>query len=275
MNETTQIATARRPLAEKSTVEEIRARFDQDVERFSNSESGQQAVPDAPLILELVSQCAATHLRPGSRLLDLGCGAGNFTLRVLRLVQPLECHLLDLSQPMLNRARSRLKQAGASSIHTYQTDLRKFECAENSFDCILAGAVLHHLRDEADWLRVFSQMHRWLRAGGVLYVADAMVFETPSVCELMWHRFGRHLESLGGAEYRNKVFDYIDKEDSPRSMLFQLDLLRRVGFSQCDVLHRNGISGCYHAVKGSRNQSEPNSDQDNPVTSLISEFSRL
>lgn len=72
------------PIADKSTIEEIRARFDVDVERFSSLETGQQATIDAPLVLELVAQNAATHLVSGNAVLDLGCGAGNFTLCVMR-----------------------------------------------------------------------------------------------------------------------------------------------------------------------------------------------
>ena len=49
----------------KSTVEQIRARFDNDVERFSNLETGQSATIDAPLVLELISQ-AATATNPAS-----------------------------------------------------------------------------------------------------------------------------------------------------------------------------------------------------------------
>jgi tRNA (cmo5U34)-methyltransferase len=30
----------------------------------------------------------------------------------------------------------------------------------------------------------------------------------------MWERYGEYLESLGGKDYRTRVFDYIDKEDS-------------------------------------------------------------
>jgi hypothetical protein len=41
-----------RPLAEKSTLDEIRARFDNDAERLSRLETGQQAAIDAPLIRE-------------------------------------------------------------------------------------------------------------------------------------------------------------------------------------------------------------------------------
>jgi hypothetical protein len=48
----------------KSTVEEIRQRFDADVERFSNLETGQSATVDAPLALALVAEAATASLVP-------------------------------------------------------------------------------------------------------------------------------------------------------------------------------------------------------------------
>jgi tRNA (cmo5U34)-methyltransferase len=234
---------------EKSTVEQIRDRFDHEVDRFSRLETGQQATVDAPLVLELVAQTASTHLRPGDVVLDLGCGAGNFTLRVLQEVCRLQCHLVDLSRPMLERAGQRIQATGNTSVHLYQTDLRKLDLPSASVDAILAGATLHHLRDEADWANVFAKLHRWLKPGGRLYVADLATFDTPEVQQLMWNRYGRYLETLGGAEYRDKVFAYIEKEDSPRSLPFQLELLRHVGFSRYDVLHRHQVFACYFAVK--------------------------
>jgi tRNA (cmo5U34)-methyltransferase len=237
------------PLANKSSLEEIRARFDQDVERFSNLETGQQATVDAPLVLELVAQTCARHLRPGGAVLDIGCGAGNFTLRVLQGVGRLHCSLVDLSQPMLDRAEQRVRAQGAVSVQTYQSDLRALSFAQNSFDCILAGAVLHHLRDDDDWKSAFARFHNWLKPGGRIYVSDLAYFDAPDAQELMWDRYARYLESLGGEAYRDKVLAYIDKEDSPRSLPFQLDLLKATGFSAYDVLHRNSVFACYFGVK--------------------------
>ena len=51
----------------KSTVEQIRQRFDNDVERFSNLETGQSATIDAPLVLELITQAATAK--------NIGCTA--------------------------------------------------------------------------------------------------------------------------------------------------------------------------------------------------------
>jgi tRNA (cmo5U34)-methyltransferase len=237
------------PLAEKSTLEEIRTRFDGDVERFSNLETGQRAVIDAPICLELVAKTCRRYLPPQSAVLDLGCGAGNFTLRVLQETGPFHSHLADLSQPMLTRAEQRVRAAGAASVHTYQSDLRALTFPDNSLDCILAGAVLHHLRDDHDWASAFARFHSWLKPGGRLYVSDLAYFDVPDAQELMWERYGQYLESYGGEETRAQVFAYIDKEDSPRSLPYQLDLLKATGFSHYDVLHRNSVFACYFAVK--------------------------
>ena len=237
------------PLAKKSTLDEIRARFDHDVERFSNLETGQQATIDAPLVLDLVAHTCRRYLKPHGTVLDLGCGAGNFTLRVLHEVNQLHCHLVDLSRPMLDRAEQRVRAAGAASVATHQSDLRTLPFQENSFDCILAGAVLHHLRDDDDWICAFRRFHAWLKPGGRIYVADLAYFDVPDAQDVMWERYGQYLETVGGPGYRTKVFDYIDREDSPRSLPFQLDLLKSTGFSAYDVLHRNSVFACYFGVK--------------------------
>ena len=237
------------PLSEKSSLEEIRERFDHEVERFSQLETGQQAIVDAPLVLELLAQSAAKRLHPDSALLDLGCGAGNFTLRILKEISPLQCHLVDLSRPMLERAQTRIQATGVTSITCHQIDMRQLDFPSHSFDCIVAGAVLHHLRDEADWTNFFAHLYAWLKPGGRLYVADFTIFDAADVQELMWNRFGQHLETLGGVPYREKVFAYVQKEDSPRSLPFQFEMLRRSGFKEYDVLHRNGLNVCYFGTK--------------------------
>ncbi|MBL0382274.1 MAG: hypothetical protein JKP90_22230 [Desulfofustis sp. PB-SRB1] len=51
-------------LNQKSTTEQIRKRFDGDVERFSHLETGQSATVDAPLAMELIAR-AAIAATPG------------------------------------------------------------------------------------------------------------------------------------------------------------------------------------------------------------------
>src|SRR2546426_6157471 len=100
----------------KSTPEEIRARFDKDVERFSNLETGQSATIDAPLALELIARAAAVTNPQARHVLDIGCGAGNYTLKLLQHLPGLEATLIDLSELMLGRAKQRVSAATTGRV---------------------------------------------------------------------------------------------------------------------------------------------------------------
>jgi tRNA (cmo5U34)-methyltransferase len=237
------------PLSKKSTTEDIRERFDQDVDRFSNLETGQQATIDATLAMELITQAAVAATPTIRRVLDIGCGAGNNTLKLLQLRPGFASDLLDLSAPMLDRARQRVSAAGAKPILTFHSDFRSADLPAGGYDVILAAAVLHHLRDDADWEAAFRKIYTLLAPSGSVWITDLVFHEIPAVQELMWRRYGDYLESLDGPAYREKVFSYIDREDSPRPLTYQLDLLRRVGFSGVDVLHKNSNFAAFGAVK--------------------------
>lgn len=234
----------------KSTVDEIRQRFDADVERFSNLQTGQSATVDAPLAMELIAEAAAATTPRAEHILDVGCGAGNYTLKLLELLPNRDATLMDLSQPMLDRARERVEAATTGRITTIQGDIREINLSEEQFDIVLAAAVLHHLRTDEEWRQVFAGLFRALRPGGSLWIFDLVESSIPSVQKLMQHRYGEYLAHLKDETYRDHVFAYIEREDTPRSLLSQLDLLRQVGFVQVDVLHKNVCFAAFGALKG-------------------------
>jgi tRNA (cmo5U34)-methyltransferase len=80
-------------------------------------------------------------------------------------------------------------------------------------------------------------------------VADLCTFSIPDLQEIMWRRYADYLTSLGGEDYKENIFGYIEKEDSPRPLPFQLGLLKTTGFFDYDVLHRNSVFACYVGVK--------------------------
>lgn len=233
----------------KSTPDEIRQRFDADVERFSNLETGQSATIDAPLVLDLVVSAAAATTPGATRSLDVGSGAGNYTLKLLEALPDLDVDLLDLSAPMLERAAQRLAEVAEGAVRTVQADIREAQLEAEGYDIVMAAATLHHLRTPDEWRHVFGKLFQALRPGGSIWISDLVLHDLPVVQEVMWRRYGDYLVSLGGSEYRDHVFAYIEREDSPQSLAFQLELLEQVGFERVDVLHKNGPFAAFGGVK--------------------------
>ena len=233
----------------KSSVDQIRARFDADVERFSNLETGQSATIDAPLVLELISEAAAVSTPGAQHILDVGCGAGNNALKLLGRLPGRDVTLNDLSAPMLERAAQRVGAATTGRVTTLQADIRELELGHDTFDIIVAAAVLHHLRSDDEWEALFAKFHRALRPGGSIWISDLIQHTSPVVQAMMWRRYGEYLTGLRDEAYRDHVFAYVEQEDTPRSLMFQIDQLRAAGFGDVEILHKNSCFAAFGAVK--------------------------
>jgi tRNA (cmo5U34)-methyltransferase len=235
--------------SKKATNQQIKERFDNDVERFSNLETGQQTTIDAPLTMELCTE-AAKYANPyATELLDIGCGAGNYTLKMLSKVPNLNCVLNDLSMPMLQKAKERVSPQTTGTVTLIQDDMRNLDLPDNHFDIILAAATLHHLRDDNDWELMFNKIYKALKPGGSFWVSDLITHQSELINKLFEDKYASHLETLGGPEYRQKVVDYVSYEDTPRSLNYQLELLAKVGFENIDVLHKNSCFAAFGAIK--------------------------
>jgi tRNA (cmo5U34)-methyltransferase len=151
---------------------------------------------------------------------------------------------------MLDRALERVSAATRGNVGAVQLDVRAYDPGQERFDVILAAAVLHHLRGEAEWQAVFAHFYAALRPGGSLWIADLVSHDHPAIQALMWARYGDYLEAQpGGPAYRERVFAYVAREDSPRSLAWQLDLLRASGFTRVEVLHKHGPFAAFGALK--------------------------
>ena len=235
--------------ATKSTVEEIRVRFDHEVERFSNLETGQQATVDAPLAMALIAEAAGKVNPHAKSLLDIGCGAGNYSLKMLERCPNMDVTLTDLSGAMLKRAVEQVGKVTTGKVTAVQGDIRELELGVEQFDVICAAAVLHHLRGAEEWRIVFEKIYVALKPGGSFWVSDLIEHSDRRIQALMWERYGAYLENLKNKSYRDEVFAYINQEDTPRPLMFQLDLMRTVGFEGVEVLHKNSCFAAFGAIK--------------------------
>ena len=234
----------------KSTVDEIRQRFDADVERFSNLQTGQSTTIDAALVLDLIAAAAAAVTPDATHLLDIGCGAGNYALRLLVELPDLAVDLVDLSRPMLDRAAERVGPTTSGEVRTFQSDVRSLDLSPERYDVVVAAAVLHHLRTDDEWDAVFASVYRSLKPGGTFWISDLVTHTLSAVQNAMWSRYGEYLVGLRDEAYRDHVFAYVEREDSPRPLVEQLDRLRAAGFERVEVLHKTSVFAAFGGVKG-------------------------
>jgi tRNA (cmo5U34)-methyltransferase len=234
----------------KSSLQEIEERFDKDVERFSNLETGQATTLDATFNMNLITD-AINQLYPDLKeVLDIGCGAGNYPVKLLQKTGTTNVTLVDLSQPMLDKAKERVQTLTTGTVTTFKSDFRTVGLPDQKFDVIIATAVLHHLRDDQDWETSFKKLYNLLTPGGSIWIFDLIEQNNSLLQKFIYQqKYGEYLISLKDEKYRDHVFSYIEKEDSPRSLVYQLQLMEKVGFKNVDLLHKKLCFASYVGFK--------------------------
>ena len=106
------------------------------------------------------------------RVLDLGCGSGDITLRMARAYP--ECQLIgvDGAQAMLDQGRQALARAGLEArVQLLQCYLPYDRLAEQKFDGIISNSLLHHL---ADPLVLWHSIRDYAADGARVMVMDLL-----------------------------------------------------------------------------------------------------
>ncbi|HKK82497.1 MAG TPA: class I SAM-dependent methyltransferase [Prolixibacteraceae bacterium] len=234
---------------EKSTTEDIRQNFDTQVERFSNIETGQTTAIDSPLCMELISKAAKLTNPKASHIMDLGCGGGNYAVKVASLFPHINCTLVDISSNMLKTAHKRVTEISNGKITTMQGDYRKLELGENQFDIITAGTTLHHLRGNEEWELVFENIYRALKPGGSFWINDIVVSETGDINDMMLSGWLSILKKQVSESEVKMYMDRYESEDTPRTLSYQLELMKNIGYSKTILLHKHFNFAAFGGIK--------------------------
>jgi SAM-dependent methyltransferase len=161
-------------------------------------------------------------IRAGMRVADLGCGVGQVSADLAKLVGP-EGRVVgvDVSRAQLGQAENVCRQRGLTNVSWVAASAEATGLPTASFDLVYCRFLLLHLVDPDAALR---EMHRLLRPGGVLVCEDGDILsagsEPPSALGLFADLFG----ALGP----KRQVDY-----TLARRLFQM--VRAAGFSPANV----------------------------------------
>ena len=110
------------------------------------------------------------HLRPGLRLLDVGCGPGTITQGLARAVAPGECIGLDLEPAILEKAAELAEVGPLEQLRFTPGSVYELPFDEAKFDVAHAHQVLQHLTRPVDALH---EILRVLKPGGLIALRES------------------------------------------------------------------------------------------------------
>lgn len=112
-----------------------------------------------------------------SQVLELGCGTGELSLKVLHHCTAAQLIAVDYSPRMLGYARTKIEAAGYGDRVTWiEADFGDWvegevELPVASWDACVSSLAIHHLND-AMKLKLFQRIHQSLKSGGCFWNAD-------------------------------------------------------------------------------------------------------
>lgn len=110
------------------------------------------------------------HLSPGMSVLDVGCGPGTVTVDLAARVAPGKVVGIDLSDTVIEEARSYAAERGVANVSFLAGDVHDADLPAASFDVVHAHQVLQHLPDPVATL---GRMKQLVKPGGIVAVRDS------------------------------------------------------------------------------------------------------
>ena len=113
------------------------------------------------------------ELRPGERVVDVGCGAGIDSLIAAKKVGPDGRVIgVDMTQSMLEKARQGAKEAGLKNVEFREGYAEELPIVDGWADVVISNGVLNLMPDKSAAL---EEMSRVLKSNGRLQIGDILV----------------------------------------------------------------------------------------------------
>lgn len=139
--------------------------------------------------------CQNTKLKPGYRVLDVGCGFGNLLEYLPKNINYVG---IDISQNYINYAKKRYKSRGKFIC----ADVTKQELREGKFDVVFISSLFHHLSN-SQMKKLLESLLPSIRKETVVVSADSLYLKEQSF-------LSRFITSLDRGKYVRTKEGYLD-----------------------------------------------------------------
>lgn len=125
-----------------------------------------------------------SYIKPGQRVLDVGCGTGALTVRAA--MRDARVKGIDINPQMLEIARERVNEAGLKNVELCEMGVAELDTeASESYDAVMAGLCFSELTED-ELVYALREIGRILKPGGLLLIADETVPGNPVKRILTW-----------------------------------------------------------------------------------------
>jgi SAM-dependent methyltransferase len=201
------------------------------------------------------------RVRPGSSVLDVGCGVGRWSRRLA--ARGAYVTGVDLSPTMIAEARRRAAEEGVADLCRFEAqDLSELD-ARAKFDLVLGVTVLQHILDPAALAAAVARMTAHLAPGGRMVLLEAAPARYAKHCdssifrarlrseylELFWE-CGLQLRAVTGvdpAPFRYRLLPHLKR--LPRRLAVAATTAVSLASLPIDaLLGRHAVHRSWHAV---------------------------
>jgi tRNA (cmo5U34)-methyltransferase len=192
---------------------------------------------------EMIDRLLDTLPAAPQRILELGCGTGNVSVRLLGAAPAATLTLVDAAPEMLALTRARLAAgdpAAAARARFVEARFEALPAEPGAYDAVVACISLHHVADPAP---VYHTLRACLRPAGALCLADGYSTANPVLHAhhlARWHAFWRQPGNLSEVEVES-VRTHVEQHDHYFDLETHFALLRAAGFDAPDCVWRDGV----------------------------------
>jgi tRNA (cmo5U34)-methyltransferase len=203
-----------------------------------------QLLPHYDEMLEVITRCLPST---SDRILELGCGTGELTLKILDKFPKAQIIALDYSPRMLQFAQNKITGAGYQQRWTgieadfgdWANNPEKLNIG-TEFDACVSSLAIHHLSDEMKF-NLLQRIRQSLLPGGCFWNADPILPESPILAEIYkaareeWAtQQGKTLTEIRAKVGTSSTYGY-SSQDQLATLDDHLQMLTKSGFATVAV----------------------------------------